>query len=196
MCYTFDMKSYFDKYDKQIFEMMSNPSWWIDRQKRRKQELLKYARRVHSNSSISSKMGGLLLWQQVLEQFLKEIIHISISYIKAEIWPTRVDLKVNFKNKTFGVILNDYENYSLDYKDKSKILTKLKLVNDNRNTIVHKIFEVDNLENLETYFEESFNTYEDLLPLLLDHYINNCYYLEDLKKRVDWQDFLDDINDK
>ncbi len=188
------MDKYFEEYDRQIFEMMSNPTWWIDKQKKRKIELLKSARRIHSNSSISAKMGGLLIWQQVLEQFLKEIIHISICYIKAEIWPTKIDLKVDFDRKTFGQILNDYENFSLDFKGKSNILSKLKLVNKNRNEIVHKIFSIDNMLDLEDYFETNFNTYEDLLPALLDHYIDVCYYLEDVKKRVDWDNILEEIN--
>ena len=67
-------------------------------------------------------MGALLIWQQVLEQFLKEIIEISIGYIKAEIWPTKIDLKVDFERKTFGQIIADYENFSLDFKNKQKTL--------------------------------------------------------------------------
>ena len=139
------MEKYFEDYDKQIFEMMSNPTWWIDKQKKRKLELLKSARKVHGNSSISTKMGALLIWQQVLEEFLKEIVYVSISYIKAEIWPTKINFKVEFDKKTFGLIINDYENFSLDYKDKQKIIEKLKIVNKNRNEIVHKIFCIDNL---------------------------------------------------
>ena len=47
-------------YDKQILEMMSNPSWWIDKQKKRKIDLLRSARKVYRQSSISKKMGSLL----------------------------------------------------------------------------------------------------------------------------------------
>ena len=78
------MSNYFDKYDKKIFEQMNNRDWWIDKFKARKIELISSCRRINSTSSISRKIGGLLLWQQVIEQFLKEINKISITYVKAE----------------------------------------------------------------------------------------------------------------
>ena len=64
------MSNYFDKYDKKIFEQMNNRDWWIDKFKARKIELISSCRRINSTSSISRKIGGLLLWQQVIEQFL------------------------------------------------------------------------------------------------------------------------------
>lgn len=190
------MENFYEEYDREILEMMNNPTWWFDKQKKRKLELLRSARRVRKTSSISAKMGGVLIWQQVLEQFLKEIILTSISYIKAEIWPTKIDFKVDFDRKTFGQLINDYENFSLDYKDKNKILTKLRFVNDNRNKIVHKIFNIANMIDLEDYFKSNFKTYEELLPLILDHYCDIGECLEDLKKRVHWEDFLDELNNK
>lgn len=190
------MENFYEQYDKQILEMMANPSWWIDKQKKRKLSLLSSARNVRPQSSISKKMGSLLIWQQVLEQFLKEIIEISVFYIKAEIWPTKLDLKVSFERKTFGQIIDDYENFSLDFKDKQKTLTKLKEVNINRNNIVHKIFKIDDLIQLEGYFRTNFNEYENLLTLLLDHYSEICYYLEELKKRVDWDDFWEEATEE
>lgn len=190
------MENFYEEYDREILEMMSNPTWWFDKQKKRKLELLRSARRVRKTSSISAKMGGVLIWQQVLEQFLKEIILTSISYIKAEIWPTKIDFKVDLDRKTFGQLINDYENFSLDYKDKNKILTKLRFVNDNRNKIVHKLFNIDNMIDLEDYFKSNFKTYEELLPLILDHYCDIGECLEDLTKRVDWEDFLDELNNK
>lgn len=189
------MDNFYEKYDKQILEMMANPSWWIDKQKKRKLTLLSSARNVRPQSSISKKMGSLLIWQQVLEQFLKEIIEISVFYVKAEIWPTKLDLKVNFERKTFGQIVDDYENFSLDFKDKQKTLTKLREVNINRNKIVHKIFKIDDLVQLEEYFRTNFNEYEKLLNLLLDHYSAICYFLEDLKKRVDWDIFWEEATE-
>ena len=67
------MSKYFDEYDREILELMKNKDWWIDKFKARKIQLIKPSRRIHSGSSIPRKIGGLLLWQQVIEQFLKEI---------------------------------------------------------------------------------------------------------------------------
>lgn len=55
------MNNYFDEYDRKIFEAMKNKDW-IDKFKARKIELIRSCRPIHSNSSISRKIGGLLLW--------------------------------------------------------------------------------------------------------------------------------------
>lgn len=190
------MSNYFDEYDRKIFEAMKNKDWWIDKFKSRKIELIRSCRKINSNSSISRKIGGLLLWQQVIEQFLKEIIQISLTYVKAEIWPTKIDFKIDYDRKTFGQVIEIYKNYSVDYEDRPKILEHLKTINDNRRTITHKMFEVENLEDLEDIFESSYNIHEELLKLLLDHYILVENNLEDLKTRVDWEDFLAELNNK
>lgn len=190
------MSNYFDEYDRKIFQAMKNKDWWIDKFKSRKIELIRSCRKINSNSSISRKIGGLLLWQQVIEQFLKEIIQISLTYVKAEIWPTKIDFKIDYDRKTFGQVIEIYKNYSVDYEDRPKILEHLKTVNDNRRTITHKMFEVENLEDLEDIFESSYNIHEELLQLLLDHYILVGNNLEDLKTRVDWEDFLAELNNK
>ncbi len=190
------MSNYFDEYDRNIFEAMKNKDWWIDKFKARKIALIRSCRKINSNSSISRKIGGLLLWQQVIEQFLKEINQISLTYVKAEIWPTKIDFKIDYDRKTFGQVIEIYKNYSVDYEDRPKILGHLKTINDNRRTITHRMFEVENLEDLEDIFESSYNIHEELLKLLLDHYILIGNNLEDLKNRVDWEDFLDELNNK
>lgn len=190
------MSNYFDEYDRKIFEAMKNKDWWIDKFKSRKIELIRSCRKINSNSSISRKIGGLLLWQQVIEQFLKEIIQISLTYVKAEIWSTKIDFKIDYDRKTFGQVIEIYKNYSVDYEDRPKILEHLKTINDNRRTITHKMFEVENLEDLEDIFESSYNIHEELLKLLLDHYILVENNLEDLKTMVDWEDFLAELNNK
>lgn len=190
------MNNYFDDYDRKIFEAMKNKDWWIDKFKARKIELIRSCRRIHSNFSISRKIGGLLLWQQVIEQFLKEIIQISLTFVKAEIWPVKIDYKIDYDKKTFGQIIEIYKNYSIDYEDKPIILGHLKTINDNRRIIAHKMFEIENLEDLENLFESSYNIHENLLQLLLDHYILVGDYLEDLKTRVNWENFLAELNNK
>ena len=69
-------------------------------------------------------------------------------------------------------------------------------INNNRNKIVHKMFEVEDLNSLEDLFEASYNIHEDLLQLLLDHYILIGDNLEDLKSRVDWEKLLAELKSK
>lgn len=190
------MNNYFDEYDRKIFESMKNKEWWIDKFKARKLELISSCRRINYNSSISRKIGGLLLWQQVIEQFLKEIIQISLTYVKAEIWPTKIDLKIDYDRKTFGQIIDMYKNYSVDYEDRPKIIGYLKTINDNRRMVTHKMFNVEDLEELENLFESSYDIHEDLLQLLLDHYILIGDNLEELNDRVDFEHLLIKLNRK
>ena len=190
------MSNYFDEYDRKIFESMKNKDWWIDKFKARKIELISSCRRINSNSSISRKIGGLLLWQQVIEQFLKEIIQISLTYVKAEIWPTKIDFKIDYDKKTFGQIIDMYKNYSVDYEDRPKIIGFLKTINDNRRMVTHKMFNVEDLEELENLFESSYDIHEELLQLLLDHYILIGDNLEELNDRVDFEHLLVKLNRK
>ena len=190
------MSNYFDEYDRKIFESMKNKDWWMDKFKARKIELISSCRRINSNSSISRKIGGLLLWQQVIEQFLKEIIQISLTYVKAEIWPTKIDFKIDYDKKTFGQIIDMYKNYSVDYEDRPKIIGFLKTINDNRRMVTHKMFNVENLEELENLFESSYDIHEELLHLLLDHYILIGDNLEELNDRVDFEHLLVKLNRK
>ena len=190
------MSNYFDEYDRKIFVSMKNKDWWIDEFKARKIELISSCRRINSNSSMSRKIGGLLLWQQVIEQFLKEIIQISLTYVKAEIWPTKIDFKIDYDKKTFGQILDMYKNYSVDYEDRPKIIGFLKTINDNRRMVTHKMFNVEDLEELENLFESSYDIHEELLQLLLDHYILIGDNLEELNDRVDFEHLLVKLNRK
>ncbi len=190
------MSNYFDEYDRKIFESMKNKDWWIDKFKARKIELIRSCRKINSNSSISRKIGGLLLWQQVIEQFLKEIIQISLTYVKAEIWPTKIDFKIDYDKKTFGQIIDMYKNYSFDYEDRPKIIGFLKTINDNRRMVTHKMFNVEDLEELENLFESSYDIHEELLQLLLDHYILIGDNLEELNDRVDFEHLLVKLNKK
>lgn len=184
------MSEYFNEYDKKIFKTMNNYEWRIDQQKERKIDLLEIANKINKESSISDKIGGLLIWQQVIEQMLKEIICTSITYIKAEIWPTKVNYNVKFNDKTFVKIISDYDLYSLDYEAKDKIVQKLKTINNNRNTIIHKIFDIENLNKLEDLFEINFSSYNEIMLLLLNHYLKIYDCLEDLSKRVNWNNFI------
>ena len=190
------MSNYFDEYDRKIFESMKNKDWWIDKFKARKIELIRSCRKINSNSSISRKIGGLLLWQQVIEQFLKEINQISLTYVKAEIWPTKIDFKIDYDKKTFGQIIDMYKNYSVDYEDRPKIIGFLKTINDNRRMVTHKMFNVEDLEELENLFESSYDIHEELLQLLLDHYILIGDNLEELNDRVDFEHLLVKLNRK
>ena len=116
--------------------------------------------------------------------------------MKAEIWPTKIDFKIDYDRKTFGQIIEIYKNYSVDYEDRTKIIAYLKTINDNRRMVTHKMFEVEDLEDLDDLFESSYDIHEELLKLLLDHYIIVGHNLEDLKTQVDWEDFLNQLNNK
>lgn len=89
-----------------------------------------------------------------------------------------------------------YKNYSVDYEDRPQIIGHLKTINDNRRMVTHKMFEVENLDDLEDLFESSFNIHEELFQLLLDHYILIAHNLEELKERVDWDSLLAELKNK
>ena len=91
---------------------MINGEWKNDIKINRKTELWKLARESQGNVEISHKIGGLLIYNQVIDEFLKDIVEYSIYYIKAEIWPASFALEIDFGKKTFGQNINLFKQYA------------------------------------------------------------------------------------
>ena len=80
-----------------------------------KTERIRYLHRIAQNSKrdrdISGKIGGMLIYNQIIEQFLSAIIEMSIYYVKAEIWPVTVSFDVELDKATFGKVIDYFTQY-------------------------------------------------------------------------------------
>ena len=90
-----------------IVKYMIERKWADDEKTDRKVFLWKLAQKSKEEKDVSHKIGGMLIYNQLIEEFLKDITKLSVNYIKAEIWPADVCLKLDFSKMTFGKLIID-----------------------------------------------------------------------------------------
>ncbi len=178
----------FEKADDEdpVIKYMVERDWEKDKLHRQKIEALSVIKDISHDSDILKKIGAVLLIQQIYEQLLKEILTASFAYIKAELWPTEVDFKLNWDNKTLGALINLFNDNSIKLKYKS-MLHKLLLDHNNiRNKIVHNLFLKESLSDVNPQIDRILFEFPDVIAMLLDYYDDICFKFYDLNERVDF----------
>lgn len=61
-----------------ILDYMVNKEWLKDRERIKKMQLLNLVRTNYDENNLSNKIGSILIYNQLIEQFIKDIIEISI----------------------------------------------------------------------------------------------------------------------
>lgn len=172
-------------YDPQFISYLKNRKWAVYQQSKRKLFLFRVAQRSKSDPDLAGKIGGILIYNQVIEQFLVDIVEMSIYYIKAKIWPVAVSLDVELDKATFGKVIEYFRQYGTVEPNRDRILTMLKQFNTKRNQVVHDLFDVEDLHQLS----RELGTYADLaddIVELLDAYDNEvCRNFSQLEKEKD-----------
>ena len=109
-----------------VVSYMVNRQWTVDQKAERKRYLYRLAQQSKFDRDIASKIGGMLIYNQVIEQFLTDITKMSIYFIKAEVWPVVVDLDVDIDKATFGKVIEYFTRYSTVEPNREQLLTYLK----------------------------------------------------------------------
>ena len=175
----------------EIVEYMVNRKWADDVKADRKIFLFQLAKQSKISQDISGKIGAMLIYNQVIEQFLEDIIELSVFYIKAEIWPASFSLKLDFEKVTFGKMIEFFKQYATIEYNREIILSYLKRYNTKRNQVVHKLFDVEDLEKLSKDLDEYAVLAEEIVYLLVEYDNQVCEKFCDLERRVDFSDFVE-----
>lgn len=174
-----------------IISYMANNKWQDDLKGDRKRFLLNLAKESSSESNIASKIGSMLIYNQLLEECLKNIVEYSICYIKAEIWPADVDLSFDFSKSTFGELIRSFKRFAMIEFNRDIILEYLTKYNKKRNDVVHHLFGIENISALATELDEYAILAEEIFYLLLEYDNSICEKFCDLCNRVDFKEFTD-----
>lgn len=174
-----------------IIMYMVDEKWGNDLKGDRKSFLLKLAKDSAANSDIASKIGSMLIYNQLLEEYLKDIVEYSAYYIKAEIWPADVDLSFDFSRATFGDLIRSFKRFAMKEYNRDVILSDLTKYNQKRNEVVHHLFGIEDLSALAIELDEYAVLAEEIFYLLLEYDNCICDKFCDLSRRVDFQDFID-----
>ena len=156
-------------YDKEFFAYIRGRKWAVDQKTGRKMYLFRLAQQSKNDPDFAGKIGGILIYNQVIEQFLTDIVEMSIYYVKAKLWPVTVEMDVELDKATFGKVIDYFRQFATIEPNRDKILSYLKKVNTKRNQVVHDLFDVEDLRKLYEELAEYAQLADEII-LLLDAY--------------------------
>lgn len=170
---------------------MKNRQWETDQKAQRKRYLYQLAQKSKHDPDIASKIGGMLIYNQVIEQFLIDIVKMSIHYIKAEIWPVTVELDIDIDKATFGKVIEYFKQFATMESNRDQILTYLKKHNTKRNQVVHDLFDIQDMDALARELDDYAELADEILDLLIEYDKQVCGNFCDLCKRSDFRTLAD-----
>lgn len=176
--------------EESIVSYMVEKKWNLDRKMDRKLYLYRLAQQSKYSQELSSKIGGMLIYNQVIEQLLEDIVELSIQFIKAEIFPESVSLDIELDKATFGKMIDHFKQFATIEPNREQILSYLTKHNTKRNQVVHDLFNIEDLQQLGEELDDYALMAEDLVSLLLDYDKAVCDNFRALAKRVDFTKYL------
>ncbi len=163
-----------------IREHIKNREWTFDTKEEKKFYYFKMAEKCSQSDKVEDLVSGTLIYNQLIEQSLIEVIILSIIYVKAKAWPKKIKFDLNFDKATFGKQIDYFEKFVIEEANRDIIIKYLKEVLKIRNKVIHHLFDIDNFnKELEEYFGKA-----NKLFILLIQYYNDIaehilYELED-----------------
>ena len=171
----------------EVLEYMINKEWEKESKIERKYYLLEIAQNSKNSEELSNKIGGMLIFNQITEQLLKEAIICSIAYIKAEIWPTSVQFDLQISKATFGKLIEYFKQFAIKKYNREILMKYLEKLNHGRNEVVHNLFDIEDTEVLKEKLNKYDELSEEVIVLLIEYYNAICDDLYDLDNRVNFE---------
>ena len=176
--------------EEDIIQYVLQRKWAVDHKLSRRRYMTRLARESRNDPDIASKIGGMLIWNQVIEQMLKDIVDTSIHFIKARIWPVSVSLQLDLDGATFGKVIDYFRQYATVQEDREEILARLKKFNTKRNQVVHDLFDIGDLKRLGAELDGYATLAEETMALLEKYDERVCDDFRELERRVDFRKLL------
>lgn len=166
-----------------VVKYMKERQWATDQKTERKRYMCRLARQSKTDPDIASKIGGMLIYNQVIEQFLSDIIRMSIYYIKARIWPVAVSLDIDLEKATFGKMIEYFKQYATVEPNRELILSLLTKFNTKRNQVVHDLFDINDLSRLAIELNDYAELADEIIALLTEYDNQVCENFCELDRR-------------
>ncbi len=170
-----------------VAEYMLQRKWSVDQKSARKRYLCSLARQSKQDKDLSSKIGGMLIYNQVIEQLLSDIVEMSIYYIKAQIWPVSVSLDIELDSSTFGKVIEYFKQFATVEPRRDEILAMLRKFNIKRNHVVHDLFDIQDLKKLSRELDGYAELADEIIRMLDDYSDQVCENFCQLEKRRDFR---------
>lgn len=179
------------KYDNELIDKISNERQWPNIDSFLIVKLMRIANNAFNKKSVEGRLSSVLIYHQIVEEFLINLLKLSNLYIQAEIWPNRLKLKVSEK-LMFGQIIKEHEK-TVDFEAKDELLSKCSKFNQTRIKYVHRLLKFKTNEQIISEAEKIKDDFHEITEL----YLKGSQYLEwilgDLKERVDWKELKEEL---
>lgn len=152
-----------------VIQYMKDRQWVIDQKAERKRYLYRLAQEGRHDPDIASKIGSMLIYNQLIEQSLVDIVTMSIHYIKATLWPVSVSLELDLDKATFGKMIAYFEQYATIEPNRELLLSHLTKFNLKRNMVVHELFDIQDLNKLAIELNQYATLADEILKLLREY---------------------------
>lgn len=173
-----------------IVSYMVQRKWAVDQKIQRKRYLHRLAKQSKQDPDVATKIGGMLIYNQVIEQYLKDIVHMSICYIKADLYPVSVNLEIDLDKATFGKVIEYFTQFATVEEQRELILSHLKKFNSKRNQVVHDLFDIGDMGALARQLDQYAALADEIIGLLCKYDDLVCENFSRLEQRKEFQKFL------
>jgi hypothetical protein len=91
-------------------------------------------------------------------------------YVRAEIWPTNIELNIQTSKATFGKLIEYFKKFVIKKYNRDILIEDLEELNINRNKLVHNLFDIKDESNLKKELEKYEEISEEVIQLLIEYY--------------------------
>lgn len=156
-------------YEEEIRSKLADPSLWPMYSKPEvlaKLDTIADDALSQTNIDTTSCIASILILQQITEELLKVLLHMSHFLIQAKLLPLKIQFKVKPK-AMFGEIVKQLDQ-TIAFEDKDQIIELANNINAVRIDVAHKLIEKEEFDDLTSkallvreYFEVFFTHYND-----------------------------------
>ena len=152
-------------------------------------QLMRLVNKQFDKRSIEGVLASVLIYQQIIEEYLINLMKMSHLYVKGEIWPSRINFPIK-KKMMFGDILDSHK-LTIDFDKKNVLLEKCREFNEIRIKFVHKLFQFDTTQELIKASENLQKKFREIGYLFWEGRSYLEWQLSDLNNRVDWEQLIE-----
>jgi len=146
-------------------------------------ELNELADNAFEKKTIEGYLASVLIYHQLVEEFIRIIIESSTFYIQLSVFPQEFQNR-NLKNKMFGQLIQDLNQSVLD-EDIHSLAEKAYKLNSLRILIVHKLTTSETIHKVKKQCEKVQVLFNEIWELFVEVYDRYRVTFKDFSKNLD-----------
>ncbi len=180
------------KYEEKLIKELKNPdNYMLHKESWIESELDGMAKdMLHFNKGIESKIASLFIYHQLTEEILALLFRFCDLIIRGSLYPIKLNETKPTKHRDFAKNLEMLKS-SVEFKDKSKLVSAAKELNQIRNRVGHKLITDYKDFNLDDELDEVNELFEKIFSYRTEGLKWFYTQINRLKERKEIKDLLD-----